>query len=78
MHDPYESRFLEKLHADIVSALNDAHTKLGNGTQIVPNDATATGMNCARYVGEIKGLNDVLQLMRQIQSEMNSKIKRGD
>lgn len=72
----YEGRFLSNLRQRIADELNARHTELGNGTQIVADDAAATGMRCARIMGAISSLKGVLELINQIEDEMSGKSKK--
>lgn len=63
------------MHAEIVETLNIVHRDLGSGSQIIRDDAAATGMLCAGYIGEIKGLKRALDLIAKVNDEMNGKGK---
>lgn len=72
MNPHFDSRFAEQLRKEIADALTQVHRDLGSGTVLRP-DAAATGMNCAGYVGEIKGLKRALDLMEKVNDHMNGK-----
>lgn len=72
----YEGRFLSNLRQRIAEDLTARHTELGNGTQIVADDAAATGMRCARIMGAISSLKNVLTMIDQIEDEMSGKSKK--
>ena len=73
INQPYDTKFLNELHAAITFELTKLRTDLGSGTQVVANDASATGMAYARYVGRIFGLETALELILQINDDMNGK-----
>ena len=73
--DPYSIRFAQLLRERLSEDLNDEHTKLGNGTQIVANDAAATGMKCAKAMGIIDGLKTALDRIKRVHEEMQGKDK---
>lgn len=74
----YEQRFLTSLRQRIADELTAKHNELGNGTQIVRDDAAATGMNCARMIGAIAGLVTALNLVDRIEEEMSGKPSKGE
>lgn len=69
-----ELRFAAKLQERLTEILNKAHRDLGSGSQILRDDAAATGMACARYVGKIEGIKDAMGLLLELHDEMNGKI----
>lgn len=73
MNTPFDSRFAQNLYTRITEDLNRAHTELGNGSQIVADDASATGMKCAKHMGIILGLKSALTHIEQVNDEMNGK-----
>jgi hypothetical protein len=78
MMSPYEIRFAQLLHARLTQDLQDAHTDLGSGSQIVRDDAAATGMACAKYMGLIDGFKTALVRIKQVNDELTGKTKRKD
>ena len=75
---PYDSRFAQNLKARISEHLQNTHRDLGSGTLLIREDAAASGMNCAEYIGKIKGLKIALNCMDEIDREMNGKVKGKD
>ena len=71
--NPYDSRFAQELQKRIVAQLTQVHSELGNGSQIIRDDAAATGMNCAKHIGKIAGLEAALALMKEVDKHMNGK-----
>lgn len=69
-----ELRFAAKLQERLTELLNTAHRDLGSGSQIVRDDAAATGMACARYIGKIEGIKDARKLLLELHKEMNGQI----
>lgn len=69
----YESRIASDWRKLVFAELNAAHHNLGNGSQIVDADASATGMRCARLVGVIHGLNVALQMMEAAEKGVSVK-----
>lgn len=74
---PYDERFKTNLTKLLIEKLDSTHLELGNGTQIVQDDASATGMRCARHMGIILGLKTALSLIKQVEEDMSGK-KKGD
>ena len=70
-----ESRFANALKAHILRDMDEAKSRLSNGTQIVVGDAAATGMNCARFIGHIAGLQYALNAMEMVEDELFGKAK---
>lgn len=50
--------------------LTTVHTELGNGTQFIRDDAAATGMNCAHYIGRIAALRFALEILQEVEDQM--------
>ena len=75
MSDPFDSRFAQKLHNVLREDADQAFRELGSGAQIIRDDAAATGMNCAKYMGHIAGLELALKRMREVHDEMMGKTK---
>lgn len=71
--NPFDSRFVANLHALIAEDLQRLHTELGNGSQMIADDAAASGMRCARQIGVIAGLKAALGHIQQINDEMSGK-----
>ena len=70
---PYDTRFIQNLHAKISEDLQKTYQDLGSGTQIIRDNAAATGMACARYVGRIAGLQSALEYIKEINEDMSGK-----
>lgn len=68
-----DTRFAQLSFDAVVSALDEAHQTLASGSQIIRDDAAATGMNCARYIGLIEGLKTALDILKRIDAEMSGK-----
>lgn len=71
---PIDVRFTQQLKTLIADDLTRLHRELGNGSQIVP-DAALSGMKCARYVGEIAGLERALKLIEHVNDKLTGKVK---
>lgn len=71
--NPYDSRALNLLRVKVNEDLNLMHNDLGSGTQMLRDDAAATGMNCARYIGVIQGLKLALERIKETDDEMNDR-----
>jgi hypothetical protein len=71
----YDSRFAQVLAALLAEDLTAAHNALGSGSLIQREDAAATGMSCAGYMGEIRGLRRALQRIAHAQEELSGKSK---
>ena len=69
----YDGRALNLLHDKLVAILNETHTNLGKGTQVIREDAAATGMNMVRYVGMIYGLQVALEQIKITDDELNGR-----
>ena len=72
----YDSRLLQSLDTKLRETILRKQQELGSGTQIVHDDAAATGMKAVKYMGAIEGLNLALQLMEQTHKEMSGKAKK--
>ena len=70
---PWDIRFVRELESGIHEAIRKAESELGNGSQLKA-DAATTGMMCARYMGEIRGLNLSLLHIRQVHDAMTGKV----
>lgn len=68
-----DTRFAQLAYGKIVEALNEAHQTLSSGSQVIREDAAATGMNCVRYIGLIEGLETALHLLKRVDAEMAGK-----
>lgn len=68
------------MHKAIVEDLNAIYEQLGAGTQLIRDDASASGMNCARYVGKIDGLKLALIRIQEISDDLSGadKSKKKD
>ena len=76
MNPHFDTRVLQTADTRIRECISQHETELGNGTQIVADDAAATGMKAARHMGIIRGLNLALQLMEGVHKEMTGKAKK--
>lgn len=63
------------MHKAIVEDLNALHKHLGNGSQIIRDDAAASGMNCARVIGKIEGLALALTRIEETADDLSGKKK---
>ena len=70
-----ETRALAMMHKALVEDLNAIYEQLGSGTQLVRDDASASGMNCARYVGKIDGLKLALIRIQETSDDLSSSSK---
>ena len=68
-----ELRFAQLLHQRVTDDLSKAHNDLGSGTQIIRDDAAASGMNCARLVGKIEGLRIALRQIDLVDAELHGR-----
>ncbi len=66
----YDIQALNMLDAHLVQALDSAHSALASGTQIIRDDAAATGMACAQSIGRIAGLKVARDLVAQVEDEL--------
>lgn len=66
----YDSRFAQLLALRLTEDLTDAHNALGNGSQIIREDAAATGMACANCIGKIQGLKLALARIKTVEDEL--------
>ena len=73
MNPHFDSRVLQTADTRIRETIRRYETEVGNGSQIVPNDAAATGMKVNGHVGIIRGLNLALDLMEKAHKEMTKK-----
>lgn len=73
-----DTRALNMLREKVVYLLNETHTNLGSGTQVIREDAAATGMNMVRYVGLIAGLQATLRLIQVVDDEINGRTPKED
>lgn len=69
----YDSRFAHLLALKLADDLTDAHNALGNGSQIIREDAAATGMACANCIGKIQGLKLALARIQDVEDELAGK-----
>jgi hypothetical protein len=69
-----DTRALLMLRDKLTYLLNETHTNLGSGTQIIREDAAATGMNMVKYVGMIAGLQAAVHLLGVVDDEINGRI----
>ena len=70
-----DTRALAEVHKALVEDLNAIHEQLGSGTQLVRDDASASGMNCARYVGKIDGLKLALIRIQETSDDLSGSSK---
>lgn len=73
-----DTRALNMLRGKLVDILNETHTNLGKGTQVIREDAAATGMNMVRYVGMIYGLQVALKQIEITDDEINGRTPQED
>ncbi len=66
-------RALRMLRERVVDALDGLHTDLGSGSQVIRDDAAATGMNCMRYIGSIQALKGMLKEIQSVDDEINGR-----
>ena len=71
-----DTRALAEVHKALVEDLNAIYEQLGSGTQLVRDDASASGMNCARYVGKIDGLKLALIRIQETSDDLSSSGKK--
>ena len=63
------------MHKALVEDLNAIYEQLGSGTQLVRDDASASGMNCARFIGKIDGLKLALIRIQETSDDLSSSSK---
>ena len=63
------------MHKALVEDLNAIYEQLGSGTPLVRDDASASGMNCARYVGKIDGLKLALIRIQETSDDLSGSSK---
>lgn len=73
----YADRFLTHLRTRISEDLTAKHRDLGRGLHIVSDDPAATGMQYARVVGVIHGLEIALSHIQGVEEEMSAKPKKS-
>lgn len=71
----YADRILNALRKKVADVLTDKHNELGGGSKLVADDAAATGMACAKVMGEISGLKTTLFLIEETEREFSGKKK---
>jgi len=71
--NPLDTRSLNMVRKKVVEGLNDAYNELGSGTQVIRDDAGATGMNCARYIGFIAAMRGVLKYLQEVDDELHGR-----
>lgn len=71
----YESRIIERLRQRLHEDRERKRDEMGNGSQMVADDAAATGMRCAKVMGHIQGLTDAINHIRAIEEELSGKRK---
>lgn len=69
----FKSRVLRTVHERIMEDQDSLRKSMDS--QIIRENASATGMNCAQIVGKIAGLELALTHMKQVHAEMTGKIK---
>lgn len=70
-----DTRALAEVHKALVEDLNAIYEQLGSGTQLVRDDASASGMNCARFIGKIDGLKLALIRIQETSDDLSSSNK---
>ena len=70
---PWDSQYALRLRNNLADRLSKVHRDLGSGTQLIRDDAAASGMNCAKYVGIISGLEQALEAMKEVEKDMSGK-----
>lgn len=69
----FESRVLRQVHERIAEDMQKIRVDFG--ALINPESAAASGMNCAKAVGRIAGLELALKHMREVHEELTGKAK---
>lgn len=66
---PFDARYQQRLEEELSNLIARHRIELGNGSQM-RDDAAATGMLAARYMGIIAGLDLALKEVRGLYREM--------
>lgn len=73
--NPYESRALVLMREKLTEDLQALHTYLGDGSFIIREDSSASGMNCARVVGKIEGLKLAMTRLTETSEDLSDRPK---
>ena len=71
-------RFARRLDAELVKAADQLRADLGSGSQMIRDDAAATGMNCVKYIGLIGGLEQARKLLAQLDEELTGRAPKKE
>lgn len=74
----YADRFLTNLRNRLTEDLTAKHRDLARGNAVVADNPAATGMQYARTVGVIYGLETALSHIQEIEAEMSAKPKKDE
>jgi hypothetical protein len=72
----YADRFLTNLRNKVFAEIHARHVELGNGSVVVGDNPSATGMKFVRVVGVITGLQAALTLIDEMEDEMSAKPRK--
>lgn len=73
-----DTRALAEVHKALVEDLNAIYEQLGAGNQLIRDDASASGMNCARWIGKIDGLKLAITRVKETSDELSGSSKKKD
>lgn len=62
----------------ILATILKARRDLGSASQLIRDDAAATGMNCAKYMGRIEGLEEARTLIAAVDEETTGRAKKRE
>ena len=66
-------RFAKHLYAYLVEEQDRQRRNLASGSQIIAEDAAATGMRCARSIGLIAGLEWAVKAIADVEKDLTGK-----
>lgn len=74
---PIDVRLVQDIRNALAEELTRVHRDLGSGSQVIREDAAATGMNCVNYVGQIKGLQTALKIVDEVHRDLTGSSKKA-
>ena len=73
MNAPFDSRLMQNARTRIAEELTRLHRDLGRPSRIINGDPAATGLEFAKYIWHIHGLEQALKYISDANDEMNGK-----
>lgn len=73
MNAPFDSRLMQNARTRIAEELTRLHRDLGRPNRIINGDASATGLECSKYIWQIYGLEQALKFISDANDDMNGK-----